>query len=67
MGITEMVITKIITTEIMEIDKEVIWSVSIAWKKDIRRMTIHYIWNQQLKHENKNSQPKVGVNVVIVE
>jgi hypothetical protein len=25
------------------------------------------LWKQHLKHENKNSQPKVGVNVTIVE
>jgi hypothetical protein len=24
------------------------------------------LWKQHLEHENKNSQPKVGVNVVIV-
>jgi hypothetical protein len=29
-------------TKIMEINKEVIWSVSVAKKKDIRRMNVHY-------------------------
>jgi hypothetical protein len=25
------------------------------------------LWKQHLEHDNKNSQPKVGVNVVIME
>jgi hypothetical protein len=42
MAITKMAISGIITTKIMEISKEVIWSVFVAKKKDIRGMIIHY-------------------------
>jgi hypothetical protein len=42
MGIAETTITWIITTKIMEIDKEGIWSVFAAEKKDIKGMIVHY-------------------------
>jgi hypothetical protein len=42
MGITEMAIIKFTITEIMEIDKEEIWSVFVAKKKDIKGMIVHY-------------------------
>jgi hypothetical protein len=42
MGITKMVIAKIITIEIMEIGKEGIRSVFAAEKKDIIGMIVHY-------------------------
>jgi hypothetical protein len=42
MGITKTTITGIITIEIMEISKEVIWTIFVAKKKDIKGMTIHY-------------------------
>jgi hypothetical protein len=42
MCITKTTITGIITTEIMEISKEVIRTIFVAKKKVIRRMTIHY-------------------------
>jgi hypothetical protein len=42
MGITGTIIKGIIITKIMEIGKEGIWSVSIAKKKNIKGMIIHY-------------------------
>jgi hypothetical protein len=42
MGITGIGITGIITTKIMEISKEVIWSVFATEKKDIKGMIVHY-------------------------
>jgi hypothetical protein len=41
-NLVEMGVTGIITTEIMEIGKEVIWSVFVAEKKDIKGMIVHY-------------------------
>lgn len=41
MGITKTTIIGIITIEIMEINKEVIWIIFVA-KKYIKGMTIHY-------------------------
>ncbi len=40
-SLTKMGIIEITITKIMEIDKEGIWSISIA-KEDIRRMIVHY-------------------------
>jgi hypothetical protein len=42
MGITKTAIIGIITTKIMEIGKEGIWSVSIVKKKDIKGMIVNY-------------------------
>jgi hypothetical protein len=39
---------------------------SFYCRKEIHQRNDYQLWKQHLEHENKNSQPKVGVNVVIV-
>ncbi len=46
-NLAKLGIIEIITIEIMEIDKEGIWSVSIVKKKDIERMIVHYVTHSQ--------------------
>jgi hypothetical protein len=41
-NLIEIGITEILIIEIVEIDKEEIWSVSDVENKDIKGMTIHY-------------------------
>jgi uncharacterized radical SAM superfamily protein len=65
MGIIETAIIEIITTEIMEIDKEG-YEVFLLPKKGHQKND-YPLWKQHLEHENKNFQPKIGVNVAIVE
>ncbi len=66
MGITKSIIVKIITTKIMEIGKEGIYMKCFYCQKGHQRNDC-LLWKQHLENENKNSQPKVGVNVAIVE
>jgi hypothetical protein len=52
MGIIEITRTRISIIEIMEIDKEGIWNVYVAKKKDIRIMIIYYgsnIYNMRIR------------------
>ncbi len=37
------------------------------YQKEGHQRNDYPLWKQHLEHENKNSQPKVGVNVAIVE
>jgi hypothetical protein len=50
----------------MEIGKEGIYMKCFYCQKGHQRNDC-LLWKQHLENENKNSQPKVGVNVAIVE
>ncbi len=63
---TKMGITKMVIIEMKGIGKVGIWSV-FAIEKDIRGMIVIAEQYTHLENENKNSQLKIGVNVVIVE
>ncbi len=63
---TKMGITKMVIIEMNGIGKVGIWSV-FAIEKDIRGMIVIAEQYTHLENENKNSQLKIGVNVVIVE
>jgi hypothetical protein len=67
MGILETSITKIITTKIMEINKEGIYMKFFYCQKKGHQINDCPLWNQHFKNEKKKFQPKVRVNVAIVE